>query len=690
MLGATSRFRVVLVLLLMAAFVAASTPSASAHRDGCHAQHSCPSDTGSYVCGDTGNFSECGYSSLPEAPEPEVQDYDAPARPVTSKPKSRAGGKVGVTIRAERGSTLVVRAAGRTLLKTVASGSAQSLMFKGVHGTRRYVVRATDAAGNASTAATFRATADAAAPSVSDVEIERGTAKDAYSRLSFAPGEFAKYTVSIDGRPVTSGKAVSDQNELAFPVPNGRHTVELKLVDGAGNVSTVARKIAIDVPRLAPVVETLADPNSSLQRFAITGTPDSRGTLTIGGEKLPVHLVDGETEVAVDLPDGAYPAGTLRIRDELGRVGRVAVPPMTVDTIAPALEVARRDGASLAGRLIALITAEEGARVAWRVLDEDGIEIEHATYTADGQVRTIDVDAKEGRATLEVEAADEAGNSSADDFAASIDSDPLTMTDWLVILTVMLVLISLAFLGWRRRSSIISSLARARRGAAVRKARIQFAAKVKAHTRSLADHATRVAAHDAEMSSWTARQAHLTQLREEARSAQGVEDGRSAGVRLKRGERLYMVCNGSLVEHRTRQNVPTLVTADSGRVAITNLRVVFFGPSKKRDWNFDKLEQREDVREDMTLIRVSNRKTLSGVRYSDPERFRLYLELALHPSGQTRQRLVENIQRELLAHSAIRPAPPAEPPAAPEPPAILRESGAEASVAPLWRSTTQP
>lgn len=36
--------------------------SASAHRSGCHRWHSCPSDTGSYVCGDLGYTSGCGYS----------------------------------------------------------------------------------------------------------------------------------------------------------------------------------------------------------------------------------------------------------------------------------------------------------------------------------------------------------------------------------------------------------------------------------------------------------------------------------------------------------------------------------------------------------------------------------------------------------------------------------------------------
>ncbi len=35
----------------------------SGHRDGCHRWHSCPSDNGSYVCGDKGYDSECGGSN---------------------------------------------------------------------------------------------------------------------------------------------------------------------------------------------------------------------------------------------------------------------------------------------------------------------------------------------------------------------------------------------------------------------------------------------------------------------------------------------------------------------------------------------------------------------------------------------------------------------------------------------------
>lgn len=33
--------------------------AASAHRSGCHSWHSCPSDSGSYICGDRGYCSQC-------------------------------------------------------------------------------------------------------------------------------------------------------------------------------------------------------------------------------------------------------------------------------------------------------------------------------------------------------------------------------------------------------------------------------------------------------------------------------------------------------------------------------------------------------------------------------------------------------------------------------------------------------
>jgi endonuclease YncB( thermonuclease family) len=75
-----------------------------AHRDGCHRWHSCPSDSGSYTCGDTGYCSECPdnqyckagqtrtnepvYESKPSYSEP-VKSYEPPKKTIpVEKPKT--------------------------------------------------------------------------------------------------------------------------------------------------------------------------------------------------------------------------------------------------------------------------------------------------------------------------------------------------------------------------------------------------------------------------------------------------------------------------------------------------------------------------------------------------------------------------------------------------------------------------
>src|SRR4051794_16645005 len=48
--------------------MALTAVSADAHQSGCHRWHSCPSDSGSYVCGDLGYTSGCGGTTPPSPP----------------------------------------------------------------------------------------------------------------------------------------------------------------------------------------------------------------------------------------------------------------------------------------------------------------------------------------------------------------------------------------------------------------------------------------------------------------------------------------------------------------------------------------------------------------------------------------------------------------------------------------------
>lgn len=52
---------------------------AQAHRSGCHRWHSCPSDTGSYICGDRGQDTYC-----PKPRGPGLQQVPTPETPTTS------------------------------------------------------------------------------------------------------------------------------------------------------------------------------------------------------------------------------------------------------------------------------------------------------------------------------------------------------------------------------------------------------------------------------------------------------------------------------------------------------------------------------------------------------------------------------------------------------------------------------
>lgn len=59
----------VMFCLLITLFAVLLNPaSALAHQSGCHRWHSCPSDSGSYICGDTGYTSGCDDSSPYIAP----------------------------------------------------------------------------------------------------------------------------------------------------------------------------------------------------------------------------------------------------------------------------------------------------------------------------------------------------------------------------------------------------------------------------------------------------------------------------------------------------------------------------------------------------------------------------------------------------------------------------------------------
>ena len=76
----TKKLTFLLVLIFLFLFCGSSVVPSEAHRSGCHRWHSCPSDSGSYICGDTGHCSGCPNNQFCENGKPVVR---------TSEPNNR-------------------------------------------------------------------------------------------------------------------------------------------------------------------------------------------------------------------------------------------------------------------------------------------------------------------------------------------------------------------------------------------------------------------------------------------------------------------------------------------------------------------------------------------------------------------------------------------------------------------------
>ncbi len=69
------------IAVLVLAAVLGLAIEADAHRSGCHRWHSCPSDTGSYTCGDLGYCSQCPDNQYCESGQPRLVRRSPPQAP---------------------------------------------------------------------------------------------------------------------------------------------------------------------------------------------------------------------------------------------------------------------------------------------------------------------------------------------------------------------------------------------------------------------------------------------------------------------------------------------------------------------------------------------------------------------------------------------------------------------------------
>jgi hypothetical protein len=81
--------RLCLIAILLFMLVGSGIAMIEAHRSGCHRWHSCPSDHGTYICGDLGDCSQCPDNEYCLGDKAQATTKP-PAKPATPNPAPSA------------------------------------------------------------------------------------------------------------------------------------------------------------------------------------------------------------------------------------------------------------------------------------------------------------------------------------------------------------------------------------------------------------------------------------------------------------------------------------------------------------------------------------------------------------------------------------------------------------------------
>lgn len=331
-------------LLVAAAVLVAGTisqPPASAHRDGCHRWHSCPSDSGSYTCGDLGYYSECGGSTYTPPPPP-PRDTTPPKRASIRGTRLR-GNVMRFVLSAEGGATIFFWDGGTLLESMAASGGRQVVELSLEEGRHTITVVVKDSSGNKSRAVERSLVVDTKAPRPAQLAVVPGATSNPETTLKVIGEPDTTYQLYIYGPQSNETSAripLSGDTKIKLTLQNGSYRAVVTLTDDRGNRSqkTVETfKVSMPAPEAPSAEVTSSEPGAVT--LAINGTPGSKIVVTLLSEMVgSVSLSPtGEGELSVALPAGEDADLQLQASDFQGQASSfvtlsVAVPKEPSDT----------------------------------------------------------------------------------------------------------------------------------------------------------------------------------------------------------------------------------------------------------------------------------------------------------------------------------------------------------------------
>ena len=207
-------------------------------------------------------------------------------------------------------------------------------------GTHTFEVSATDAAGNAGTAA-YTWTVDTTAPLVTLGSVPTNPSNDPTPSFAFSTEADAHVTCSLDG--VAIERCTSPQP--LGPLPDGTHTFEVSATDAAGNTGTAAHTWTVDTTAPSVALNSVpADPsNDASPTFTFSADAGARVTCTLDDVAIdacaspqPVGpLADGMHAFEVTATDAAGNSATAGYSWTVATTAPDATPPETTITDKP-------------------------------------------------------------------------------------------------------------------------------------------------------------------------------------------------------------------------------------------------------------------------------------------------------------------------------------------------------------------
>ncbi|KRF45107.1 hypothetical protein ASH01_14385 [Terrabacter sp. Soil811] len=641
------------------------------------------------MCGDLGIDTYCaGTEALPDAPSAVVPlyndvepDYEAPDTPTVSGVVAKAGGRVSMTITAEKGSTVEVQEDGTTVATKKGTGKKQKITFTAATGSHSYLMTATDAAGNTSYEGdAVTVTADATKPAAT-VAVHRPTPLEGAASVAVTTESGAAYTVAVTGQKAITGTGTGSPITHQLWLRNGTYRATVTSTDPAGNVTRVARTLNVANPTAALTVTQTSVPFHSPVEYRVVGTPRSRGQIAVPGLTPETFTLDdsGATTLSLPLEDGSYRAATATLTDFAGRSARAAVPATVVDTTEPALSVNPDATRAQDGTLLLTLVAEKAARVTVRAIrranngDADAAGAFSPisdTLAGTGATQAWSRTLESGTYEITTTAVDSAGNQSTLTRTVTV-TRPATAGEiaagFGILLALLGLLVTLLVVLWRKRHWIAATGERRRAAAAARAHQSAVAAAQTEYAAAQTAHRHAMARFDDAERRWQTRAAELTGLVSWALTPLLPHTGDTHGLRLRPTETLHATLPSTLVEERTKQGQPHRVSVTPGHAVVTSDRVAFRG-GRNRDWVYAQLEHVTVESGGTVLMTVSTRKTTSGVHMAGTpatiERGQLLILRAIHAATGDESTVYRDLTEQQRTHASSRPVPP-PPPARP-------------------------